>query len=229
MNCLEFHRAKLADPRRLAPEAQGHAAQCAACRAFAESVDEAERDLQRTLAVPVPEGLADRVLLRARGGGPRWKTWALAAGFVLALALGASALLYEPAAAQRYAQQAIEHVAMEPESLTTVNAATGDALAELIRVAGGTLKAPLGVVRYVQLCPMARGTGLHIVFETPEGLATLLIVPGQPLGKPEHASAGEWAALARPAGRGHYAVVTPSAQKTAAVERLVRSRIDWGA
>lgn len=229
MNCLDFHRATLADPRRLAPEAQAHAAQCAACSAFAKSVDEAERDLERSLSVPVPEGIADRALLRVGGGRPAWKTWALAASLLLAVALGAGVFFYEPAAAQRYARQAIEHVAMEPESLTTVKAADANALAELIRASGGTLKAPLGAVRFVQLCPVDRGTGLHIVFETPEGLATLLIVPGQPLQKLQHASSTGWAALARPAGRGHYAIVTPSAHKTAAIDRLVRERIDWGA
>ena len=229
MNCLEFHRAKLADPRRLAPDAQAHAAQCAACSAFAKTVDEADRDLEQALAVRVPEGLADRVLLRVRGGRPAWRAWALAASLFLVVALGASLFVYEPAANQRYARQAIEHVAMEPESFTTVRDPDARELAKLIRVSGGTLKAPLGAIRYVQLCPVDKGTGLHIVFETPEGLATLLIVPGQPLQALERAASGEWAALARPAGRGYYAVVTPSAQKTAAIDRLVRERIDWGA
>ena len=229
MNCLEFHRAKLADPRRLAPEAQAHLAQCAACRAFATSVDESERELAQALAVRVPEGLADRVLLRTRGGRRGWQAWALAASLVLAVALGAGMLFYEPPASQRYARQAIEHVAMEPESFTTVRDPDARELARLIRVSGGTLKAPLGAIRYVQLCPVDKGTALHIVFDTPEGLATLLIVPGQSLRRLEHAASGGWAALARPAGHGHYAVVTPSAQKSAAIDRLVRERIDWDA
>lgn len=229
MNCLEFHRAKLSDPHRLAAEAQAHLAQCAACSAFARSIDESERDLEQALAVRVPEGLADRVLLRAHGARRRWRAWALAAGLVLAVALGAALLVYEPPAAQRYARQAIEHVAMEPESFTTVRDSDPRELARLIRVSGGKLKAPLGAVRYVQLCPVEKGTALHIVFDTPEGLATLLIVPGQSLRRLEHAASGEWAALARPAGRGYYAVVTPSAQTTATIDRLVRERIDWGA
>ena len=229
MNCLEFHRLKLADPHRLPPEAQAHAAQCAACAAFASSVDEAERDLERTLATPVPEGLADRILLRVHGARPAWRVWALAAGVVLAIAIGLSTMLYRPAPAEQYARQAIEHVAMEPESFHKVNAGDAHALGELLRASGARLKAPLGAVRYVKLCPVDTGTGLHIVFETPEGLATLLIVPGQPLAKLEQASSPDWNALARPAGRGHYAVVTPSAQATAQVDRLIRERVDWGA
>jgi hypothetical protein len=229
MNCLEFHRAKLADPRRLPPEAQAHAAQCAACAAFASSVDEAERDLERTLETPVPEGLADRVLLRVHGAPPAWRVWALAASVVLAVAIGVSSVLYRPAPAEQYARQAIEHVAMEPESFTKVNAADARALEDLVRAAGGRVKAPLGTVRYIKLCPVEGGSGWHIVFETPEGLATLLIIPGQPLGATQQASNAEWSALARPTRRGYYAVVTPSAAKTAQIDRLVRSRIDWDA
>src|SRR5436189_575126 len=40
MNCLEFHREKLADPRRLSAEARAHARACANCAAFAPSVAE---------------------------------------------------------------------------------------------------------------------------------------------------------------------------------------------
>ena len=229
MNCLEFHRLKLADPHRLPPEAQAHAAQCAACAAFVISVDQAERDLERTLATPVPEGLADRVLLRVHGARPAWRAWAIAASVVLAITLGVTALLYQPASADHYALRAIEHVAMEPESFTTVHLADVPSLDELIRTSGGRLKAPLGNVRYVKLCPVDGGTGWHIVFETPEGLATLLVIPGQPLGTTQHASSAEWSALARPTRRGYYAVVTRSAQKTSHVDQLIRKRIDWDA
>jgi len=229
MNCLEFHRAKLADPRRLPDDAAAHARGCADCAAFARSIDTGERRVEEALAVPAPDGLADRVLLRARGGRAAWKIWGLAAGVALAVGLGLSAMLYRSEMPEPYARQAIAHVAMEPESLQTLNTRDGQALGELIRASGGTLKAPLGNVRYVRLCPVGAGTGLHIVFETPEGLATLLIVPAQPLAGVEQAASRDWASLARPAGRGHYAVVTPSAEKTAWVDRFVRERIDWGA
>jgi hypothetical protein len=229
MNCLEFHRLKLADPRRLPPEAALHAAQCAACGEFALRIDETELELARIMATPVPEGLADRVLLRVHAGRPAWKAWALAASVVLAIAIGLTALLYPAPAGEHYAREAIAHVVAEPESFTKVNAANAQALEELVRASGGRLKAPLGNVRYVKLCPVEAGTGWHIVFETAEGLATLLIVPGQALGGLQHASSPEWSALARPTQRGYYAVVTPSSQRTAQIDRLVRSRIDWDA
>src|SRR5712691_6248359 len=105
MNCLEFHRMKLADPHRLPPEAQAHAAQCAACATFARSIDEAERDVERALATPVPEGLADRVLLHVHGARPAWRVWALAASIVLAIGIGLAALLSPAPAGEHYARQ----------------------------------------------------------------------------------------------------------------------------
>lgn len=226
MNCLEFHRAKLAEPRHLPPEAREHAAQCAGCRIFAAGVDDSERELEKAIAVPLPDGLADRVLLRVRSGRPAWRTWALAASLVLAVAIGAAAMLYDRAPAGPFAVHAIEHVAMEPASLTTVQGLAHD-LGEVVRLAGGTLKQPLGEVRYVKLCPVEDGTGWHVVFATPEGLATLFIVPGKALSGAQQASTGQWNALARPVRSGYYVVVTPSSKKTAYVDRIIRERIDW--
>jgi len=229
MNCIEFHRVKLAEPRRLPAPAQAHAAQCAACAAFAKSVDEDERELEQVLATPVPDGLADGILLGVHAQRQAWKAWALAASLLVAVALGLAAYLLRSPEGDQYARLAIEHVALEPESFTTLHGADAQALGEMIRTSGGgTLKAPLGTIRYVKLCPVDTGTGWHIVFETPDGLATLLIVPGKPPALLQRASSSEWNALVRPTRNGYYAVVMPSAAKTAQVDRLVRERIDWG-
>src|SRR5437870_4288026 len=120
MNCLEFHRQKLADPRRLSAEAQAHAQACASCAAFARSVDESDQRLEEALASPVPNGLADRIILRSRTKNRAWRAWTLAASVVLAVAVGLSFVREPKNAADQYARLAVEHVMMEPESLTTV-------------------------------------------------------------------------------------------------------------
>ena len=228
MNCLDFRREKLADPRRLAPEAHAHATGCPACAAFAREVDESERALDRALMVRVPDGLAERIIYRSRVPRPTRYAWALAAAVLLAVALG----FYSwdrGAKPDTYARLAIEHVIMEPESLTTVRNADPESLSNAMRNFGGSLKAPLGRVRYVRLCPVDGGFGWHIVFETPEGLATLILVPGKALPGLETASSGGWSALVRPARGGYYAVITRSADSTSRVDRIVRERIEWDA
>jgi hypothetical protein len=226
MNCLEFHREKLADPHRLSPEARSHAQTCASCGAFARSVDEAERGLEQALATPVPEGLADRIILRSRTRNRTWRAWALAAGIVLAVAAGFAGL--RPGE-DRYARLAIEHVVMEPESFTTMRNAGPEAFRAALQAFGGSLKQPLENVRYVMLCPVEGGFGWHVVFETPEGLATLILVPDKPLHVVQQASTRGWNALARPAKNGYYAIVTSSSAATARAERLLRERVDWDA
>lgn len=229
MNCLDFHRQKLADPRRLSTDAQAHLRDCAGCLAFARGVDEAEARLDQGLSVPVPDGLAERVVLRQRvTGRPAWRAWALAASVVLGVAL--AFVLLKTAPSVEYARLAIEHVVGEPESFQKLYNTEPAVIGEAMRSVGATVREPIGRVRYVKLCPLEEGgTGWHIVFETPEGFATVLLVPGKPLGATQEVSAGGWSALVRPIPRGYYAVVTASPAATSRVERIIRERIDWNA
>lgn len=227
MNCLEFRRLKLAEPRRLPGDARSHANDCPACLAFARSVDESEAALQRTLAVAVPEGLADRILLRQSGQRrTSWKALALAASIVLAVAAGALVTTWETSSANQ-ARIAIEHVLDEPESLTTHRNADPKRLAEIVHEFGGNMREPIGHVRYIKRCPVEQGSGWHIVFETPQGLATLILVSDRPIAAAATTNLGRWTARVEPIRGGYYALVTDSAESNFALNRLVRQRIEW--
>jgi hypothetical protein len=227
MNCLEFRRLKLSEPKRLSEEALAHVSECPGCLAFARGVDESEAALERALAVPVPEGLADRILL-ARGGRRRANRWAyaLAASLVLAVAAGVFVATREPDSANQ-ARLAIEHVIEEPQSLTTFHDADPERLAAIVRDFGGNMREPIGRVRYIKLCPVEQGTGWHIVFETPQGLATLILVPDRPIAAAATASLARFTARVEPVRGGYYALVTDSAGSTSAVNELLKQRIDW--
>ncbi len=227
MNCLEFRRVKLADPRRVPEEARSHANDCPACLLFARSVDESEAVLERTLAVPVPEGLADRILLR-RSDQRRasWKALALAASIVLAVAAGVLVTTWETSSANQ-ARIAIEHVLDEPESLTTSYNADPERLAEIVRDLGGNIREPIGRVRYIKRCPVEQGSGWHIVFETPQGLATLILVSDRPITAAATANLGRWTARVEPIRGGYYALVTDSAESNSTVNKLIKQRVGW--
>jgi hypothetical protein len=227
MNCLEFRRLKLTEPKHTGEDARAHASECPACLAFARSVDESEAALDRALAVPVPEGLADRILLRQSGQrrAGRW-AYALAASLVLAVTAGVFVATRESDSA-KHARIAIEHVLEEPQSLTTVYNADPERFATIVREFGGTLKEPLGRVRYIKLCPVEQGQGWHIVFETPQGLATLILVADRPIAAAATASLGRFSARVEPVRGGYYALVTDSAGTTSEVSELLKQRIDW--
>jgi len=227
MNCLEFRRAKLGDPRHLPDAAHAHALGCAGCAAFARNVDEGDTELVRALAVPVPEGLADRVLLRATGlDRPAWRAWALAAGVFLGIGLVATTFVRVPS--ETYARLAIEHVVHEPESLTTLYQENAATVAVALRSVGASIKSPIGQVRYIRLCPWEDGgTAWHIVFDTPQGLATLIVVADMRVRSKSDASSNGWNAAVQPVRRGFYAVVTASPAATGFVADLLRERVDW--
>ncbi len=229
MNCLDFHREKLADPRRLSAAAQAHACGCASCMAFARSVDESEAQIERVLAVPVPEGLAARVLLQRRNAArPAWRAWALAASIVLGIAAGLNTLKTTgPGADAKYATYAIEHVVDSTESFTTLLNTGNDALDMAMRSVGATIKEPIGRVRYIKLCPIGDDFGWHIVFETPQGLATLILVPNRQIGSAASISENGWSALVQPTRQGYYAVVTESANTTKIIGQMIKTRIKW--
>ncbi|MFC3107359.1 DUF3379 family protein [Undibacterium arcticum] len=229
MNCLEFRREKLADPRWLSAEALAHLEHCAPCHAFAHSVDESEARLAEMLRVPVPDGLAERVILRRKNGfsfTPRRR--ALVA--TILLTVGTGALYWKALPAPDYARLAIEHVIDEPESFTTTRNADPALLRKVLHDFGGELTAPLGQLRYLRLCTVPGGMAWHIVFETDHGLATLLLILARDMkASGSAAEMAGWHAIAQPVGKGCYAIVTDSPESLDAVSRMVRQRIVWRA
>ena len=227
-HCLDFRRAKLADPTRLPGEARKHLAACRACQDFARKVDADDKRIAAALQVAVPEGLAERVLLRARSRRlrPAWRLMAVAATVVLSIGIGLKTWL--PAAHQDYARFAIEHVLHEPEALSSHRLADPREFGTVLARFGGELQAPVGKVRYMKLCPVPGGTGWHIVLDTEHGTATLLLIPGRDrsAGSVEARLRG-FAATARKAGAGWYAIVTESPQSRDAIDALMQRRVSW--
>lgn len=233
MNCLDFRREKLADPRRLSGAALDHEQACAECTRFALGIDRTEVELEQALAVPVPDALAERILLRQR----TQRRATLGRRGALALAAGVVAAAVVPAVlsipftrrdpSRGSAELAIEHVRSEPEAFTEIHLEAYPDFAAMVAALGGRLAEPFAGLRYIKLCPVEGGRGCHVVFESEMGLATLILVPNRPLDGVATASVERWNALVRPAGPGHYAVVTPSADATALADRLVRQRLVW--
>src|SRR5262249_49910913 len=154
MSCLEFRREKLADPRRLSDGARAHAAGCATCSAFERDFDRAELRIERALATPVPEGLAERIL-SSIGSQGSWRGWAVAASVVAAL--GGFLLGNSGETENVYARLAIEHVAMEPESLDSTDSADPRAFLAPVRGFGGTGRRLAGQAAYRAPRPVRRG------------------------------------------------------------------------
>lgn len=227
MNCLEFRRLKLADPRRLSPQAADHAGRCPHCHAFAAEVDDNEARLAGVLLVPVPEGLAERITLRRRSRLRfPYRLSALAASVVLTFTLGVGHWL--DYLSGEHAREAIRHVMEEPQALTTLRLADQAVFRRVMQEFGAQGGESIGRARFIKVCPVPEGTGWHIVIETEHGLATLILVPAKKVRvRQAEATMGGWKARAQPGGKGYYAIITQSDESLEALTRMFEQRIRW--
>jgi hypothetical protein len=225
--CLDFRRAKLADPRRLSIEAEEHLIGCPVCQAFARRVNEGERRLARALEVPVPDGLSERILLGVRNQRqlPSYRLWALAATVVMTIGVGYTQWF---GTTHDYAEEALAHVVYEPEVMHVSATLPDERLATVLQQFGAEMREPIGVLRVVKVCPTTDGHGWHVVFDTPQGRATLLLFPGvDKRDRVLHAALRGMDAIAAPGGSGYYAVVADSSENMMAITADLQRKIDW--
>ncbi|MBL8483922.1 MAG: DUF3379 family protein [Rhodocyclaceae bacterium] len=230
MNCLEFRRRKLADPRRSDGVMDAHQAQCQACQNFARRQLEQEQALTQTLLVPVPEGLAERIIMHSAGKPrrPSLRLMALAASVVLTL--GVTALQWYHTPGQDYARYAIEHVMHEPESFSSRRLVEASYLDTVLQNFGAEVRAPLGTLRYAKLCPVPNGTGWHLVLETEYGTATVLLIPHRRQSASiTRATLSGMSSEVMPVGQGYVAVVADSAERVRDIGNLLAQRVNWSA
>ena len=222
MNCLESRRELLADPRRVTPELERHLDGCSRCAVYRSELLARDDELAAALRVPVPEGLADRVLLRqgsARSRAPRW----LALAAALLVVIGVSGMLGVQRWQEAPAREAIALVVEEEPHLLLANR-RGDAsvLAEALAASGLSLTGEGVRVSYTGVCPYRGTQAHHVVLETPFGKATLLITPDQPLRSTVIADAEGLAALAAPARHGSFSLVAESREALRRIAGLVQ-------
>jgi hypothetical protein len=86
MNCLAFRRLLLASPRERTHAQQAHLERCEDCARLASGLSALDRKIARAMRLPVPDGLADRILL-PRLAVRRWHYGAAAAALLAAIAL----------------------------------------------------------------------------------------------------------------------------------------------
>ena len=218
MNCIDFRRGALIAPLQLDEGAREHALGCAACNEFLQRQRELDAGLYDAMRVPVPDGLADRILVAQglRGRHRRW-LWGLAASVVLA-----AGLLYmvPRVSGEALAREAIAHVAQEPQSFRIVTQQAAHFLDDALAVQGARLGAALGEVTYAQLCPMTDQKARHLVVRTPDGPVTFLLMPDDHGWRRRAVvETGGMTAITIPVSRGSIAIVAPSRPQALAIER----------
>lgn len=222
MNCLEFRREVLVDPTRLGDGARAHAAECAACSQFHADTLKLDEIVRTGLSVPLPQGFAQRTARNARAPDvARRRFMALAASLVLGTGVGVGAYV-----AQRDDPLALAGIdfVIDQEVGAILSSKPSD-LSALQSVARALdVQIPrVGEVRYIGTCPFQGTIAHHVVIMTPEGKATLLLLPERAVDGKARASARGLRAVVAPAGAGSVAIIAGAGGLERLEQIVVRS------
>jgi hypothetical protein len=217
MNCIDFRREALAQPLRLSAASHAHAEECLACGAFLERQRQLDVELHEALSIPVPDGLADRILVAhgIRRNRPLWP-WAIAASFVLAAGITLAPPFFS---GRSLAAEAIEHVAHEPQSFRVASRQEPRVLADGLSAQGLRAAAALGQVTYATYCPTPAGRALHLVVAGAAGPITVILYPSDNSRRRRALVESQgMTAIALPAGKGSIAIVANTREQALAFE-----------
>jgi hypothetical protein len=191
MNCSEFRRRLLVEPHDPALAEAARAGVCAdASQRLAEAIAFEDR-IAEAMAVPVPAGLADRILAAlpepATGADvpgrwrPRPLQWLAAAAAVAVFALGMLWTLPQRSAdpTEELLLASVEHLAHEPYALTRSSRVPPALANRVFAEADVRLDASALDLVYLNRCPLGHWRSLHAVVRAPEGPVTAMYVPHQ--------------------------------------------------
>ena len=188
MNCLQFRKQLLSAPRSLTTELLAHRGECAQCAAFTSRVERQEAMLTEAVLVDLPEGLANRILLRRSlaDAAPlpgRRRLLALAASIAVATT-GLGAFLFWRDAQEDLLESAVTrslvaHLLMaHPPGLGAVaNEVAATEVSGLLKRAGFAARTSLGRVTNGWPCVFGDQPIAHLVLASGAESVTALVLP----------------------------------------------------
>ena len=187
MDCLEFSRLLGSDPRVSDRAAREHLEGCPFCADAHARAHAFESGLAQAMAVPVPTGLADRILLAQLSGERRHQrtsarrlAWiALAAAASMALAVGV--VRHERAAPASLADLVVAHIdGLERDALQLRAPVAAAAIERAFADRGVRLAAVPAGVSYVHECPIGAYRSVHMVMPENDAPVSVLYVVDHP-------------------------------------------------
>ncbi len=226
MDCLAYRRIKLATPQDASPEIIAHARECRECAAFTRQLEAFEQDMHTTLHIPVPEGLAEKIILRR--GKPHWlkASW-LPVAAAIVITLAALVALNTLPSRESFSQQFVDHVLSEPDVIAANADVEADALELAFADFGGKLRSDIGDVKYIGKCQIGGVASTHVQISTLAGDAALLLRPGRSaeIDTPE-VHEGH-AVVVVPVPRGSIAIVAATPRQASQIRSLVLASSDF--
>lgn len=232
LTCIEFRQRIGAEPMSRDPGLVRHRLACRTCAEHARGLEVMDLRLMRALALPVPETLAHRIILRASSEamtppGRRWHALAAMLG-LLAVGIAAGLLWRTPeAVATPLSVDALAHLHHEPDTHAPTAVQVAHTRVREVLVRGGAEPVDLdalGAVSYARLCPFRGHLVPHLVFQGADGPVTVFVLKHERVSGPTSFAEGGWRGVILPTGTGSIAIIgvdEPSLQEVR--ERVTRS------
>jgi hypothetical protein len=169
VNCEQARLTIGADPRSAAPELTEHLGACPACAGFRDEMVALETNIQRALQRP-----PDLPRITRQQPASQWRPWALAASVLLACVAVLGVWLLRPS--DTLAHDLVAHVQHEPESWLSAQQVDADGISHALHGAGVGLDLTSDKVTYAQSCWFHGHYVPHLVVQTAQGPATVLIL-----------------------------------------------------
>jgi hypothetical protein len=174
-----------------------------------------ERSLGLGHARPGRAGLWDSL--------PLWRSLAVAASLLVAVLTVLVSV--QPGRGEAWGPAMIAHVIADRGALTARQAVSHEAVASALSHANFRLAGELGETTFLGYCLVGERIGIHLVVNTPEGRATVILLPGAEVRARQRESASGYEAAVLPLDGGIVGLVTDSPETLPAVEALVRRNI----
>ncbi len=238
MNCLEFRRKLLIEPRCRDKEFAAHASSCPDCAREAEQASRFEDQLHAALDVPSPVGLESRIIAARSsvagqslsGVGPRWL--ALAACMLLVVGLaGWTGYKWERyfGVASGLEATVINHINDELDHLHADRDIPPAVVKLLLSQFGASIEGNIGRVNYASRCYIRQHSGVHMVIPGEQGPITVLIMPREFLTQRKQVRSPRFSGVIVPTEYGSMAVVGEKLESVERVVKQMQQSIAWGA
>jgi anti-sigma factor RsiW len=234
MDCLEFRRLLGSEPRVTDPAARAHLESCARCQDAYARAQALEARIASALAVAVPEGLADRILLaelteerqRRRANGFRYGWVALAAAAALVVAIGLVVVRRE-SIGPALPDLVVAHV--DGKERDALNLRAPVPAADVDRAfadRGVTLKSVPDGISYVHKCPVGGYATVHMVMPVDDRPVGVVYVTRYRAPGVSNFERSGWEGREVPIADGTLVMIGPSANGFDRIEHAWRDAIE---
>jgi hypothetical protein len=231
MDCFESRLLLNADPATPNPALLAHLESCPACQAIAKNQIGLSQQLAQAVQIPVPEGLASRILLRqnlseqTRTRQRKVRMYALAASVILAVSVTVGMItLHTP---QTLDVVALNHVKAELKHLSDKNDIQLASVNSLLHGFNMQLRAVPGKVNYVGACAIRKINGVHMIVQGDAGPVTILFMPGEYAKQRQPFNDSRFSGVILPTPNGSIAIIGEAKEPLPVIEQQLQAEITY--